>query len=66
MRSTPYSVRKDADKLMRCCACGGALRAGEDAVVRCKDGWVEHAHVSCSAPTPVTDATVAALTEGVT
>lgn len=66
MPSTPYTVRKEADKLLRCSACGGALRAGEDAVARCKDGWVEHVHVACSVAPPVTQAAVNALAGGAT
>jgi hypothetical protein len=49
----PYTVAERADKVMRCCACRGALRAGEDAVVRVVDGYVEHAHITCPAPPPL-------------
>lgn len=50
MPDTLYTVPATADKLMRCCECRGALRAGEDAVSRCSNGWVEHAHIHCPPP----------------
>lgn len=50
---TPWTVPTSADKLVRCCACRGHLRAGEDAVSRVVDGFVEYAHITCPAPAPL-------------
>jgi hypothetical protein len=51
--SRRYVVRDAADSVVRCCVCRGALRAGEDAVTRVVDGWVEHAHLACPPPPPL-------------
>lgn len=56
MPETPYTVSERAHVVMRCCECRGALRAGEDAVARCKDGWVEHAHLACPPAPPLPSA----------
>jgi len=48
-----YTVRDHADKALTCCECRSALRAGEDAVARILDGFVEHAHIHCPTLAPM-------------